>query len=261
MAPDSQEHHPASPPGTPVLAAINVTKRYGHVTAVDDVSIEVRAGEVLGLLGDNGAGKSTLVSMLSGVQQPDSGHIAVHGEPVAIDSPARAKALGIATVFQDLALVPQRSVAANLFLGREPRRLGMLVDYRRMVREADAAVKRLGVSIPSVKTNVGLLSGGQRQVVAVSRTLLGGAHVTIMDEPVAALGVRESKQVFDLIERLREEGHAVLLVSHNMETVFDLCDRAIVMRLGKKVADKRIPETSKEEVIDLIVRQHVERVQ
>lgn len=248
-------------PGTPVLAAVNVVKRYGHVTAVDDVSVAVRAGEVLGLLGDNGAGKSTLVSMLSGVQQPDSGHIAVHGEPVSIDSPAKAQALGIATVFQDLALVPQRSVAANLFLGREPRKFGFLVEHRRMIREADAAVRRLGVSIPSVRTHVGLLSGGQRQVVAVSRTLLGGAKVTIMDEPVAALGVRESKQVFDLIIRLREEGHAVLLVSHNMETVFDLCDRAIVMRLGKKVADKTIAETSKEEIIDLIVRQHVERVQ
>lgn len=245
----------------PVLEAEGIVKRYGHVTAVDNVSISIFAGEVVGLLGDNGAGKSTLVSILAGVRQPDAGRILVRGEPVVIDSPARAHELGISTVFQDLALVPQRNVAANLFLGREPRRFGIVVKHREMLREAERVVRGLGVSLPSVRTEVALLSGGQRQAVAVARTRIGGANITIMDEPVAALGVRESKHVFELIKSLASHNHAILLVSHNMETVFELCDRAVVMRLGRKVADRLILETSREEIIDLIVRERIEVIQ
>jgi ABC-type sugar transport system ATPase subunit len=258
---DQLDGKPSALDGTPVLATQGIVKRYGHVTAVDNVSISLAAGEVLGLLGDNGAGKSTLVSILSGVQQPDAGQVMINGRPEVIDSPGRAQELGISTVFQDLALVPERSVAANLFLGREPTRLGVLVKRRQMVSDAESAVRRLGVSIPSVKTEVGRLSGGQRQVVAVSRTLLGGATITIMDEPVAALGVRESKHVLDLIRNMRAQGHAVLLVSHNMETVFELCDRVVVMRLGRKVADTRIADTTREEIIDFIVREKIEVIQ
>jgi ABC-type sugar transport system ATPase subunit len=240
---------------TPVVRAEGVSKRYGNVLALSDVDISLYEGEVTALVGDNGAGKSTFVSILSGVQKPDSGSIFVDDEHVVLQGPSKAHQLGIITVFQDLALVDDRDVAANIFLGREPRKLGLFVKRGQMLKESREIIRRLQVGLPDVRTNVKSLSGGQRQAVAVARAIVRGeARVILMDEPSAALGVRESGKVFDLIRRLRDEGRAVLLISHNIQSVFDLADRVVVFRLGRCIADLDIAETSEEEVVGLIVR-------
>ncbi|MDG2533052.1 ATP-binding cassette domain-containing protein [Sphingomonas sp. HITSZ_GF] len=239
--------------GAAILSAQGLTCRYGHVTALDGVELELRAGQVTALLGDNGAGKSTLISLLSGVNRPSEGEIRIDGTPVRIGSPDQARAVGIATVFQTLALVEDRSIAENLFLGREPVRFGFLLDRGRMHREAAAVFERLQVKLPPVGTAVRYLSGGQRQAIAVARTMLDGARVVILDEPTAALGVRETGKVLDLIRQLRAAGAAVLLVSHNMENVFDVADRAVVLRLGRKVADLDLAGVSRAELVRHIV--------
>lgn len=237
----------------PLLVAEGLTCRYGRVTALDGVDIALRPGEVTALLGDNGAGKSTLISLLSGVRQPSGGTITMAGTPCRFDNPADARAVGIATVFQTLALVEDRSIAENLFLGREPVRFGFLLDRRRMQREAGAVFEQLGIALPPLGTAVRHLSGGQRQAIAVARTVLGEARVIILDEPTAALGVRETARVLDLIARLKASGAAVLLVSHNMENVFQVADRAVVLRLGRKVADLALAETSRTQLVANIV--------
>jgi ABC-type sugar transport system ATPase subunit len=239
--------------GSPVLEADSLSKSYGHVVAVDGASLSLFAGEVLALVGDNGAGKSTLVSLLSGVKQPDAGIIRLGGETVRLEDARRAQQLGIATVFQDLALVNRRDVAANLHLGREPRRYRILVDRRRMLREAAEVIERLGVGLPTVRALVGDLSGGQRQAVAVARAVLHGGRVVLFDEPTAALGIREGRRVIALIQTLRAQGQAVLLVSHNIANVFELADRIVVMRHGRVVATKRTAETTEDEIVALIV--------
>jgi D-xylose transport system ATP-binding protein len=236
-----------------LLSAAGLSKDYGHVRALDGVDLELHGGEITALVGDNGAGKSTLVGILAGMVVADGGEIRVNGEPVQIDSPHRAYELGIATVFQDLALVNQRDVANNLFLGREPVRLGIVVDHARMYREASAVIKRLRVGLPSVRALAGNLSGGQRQSIAVARAVMRGSRILLMDEPTAALGARESARVFQLLRELRAAGHAILLVSHNIENVFNLVDRVIVMRLGKKISERNISETSRDEIVALIV--------
>ena len=247
------DHAPAvSDAAVPFLEARGVSKFFGHVTALDVVDIALYPGEVLALVGDNGAGKSTLVSILSGVSQPDAGSIWVDGERVRMENPQRARALGIGTVFQDLALVDQRDVADNLFLGRVPTRFRIIVDRKRMIRESREAIARLGVNLPSVRVPVAELSGGQRQSVAVARALLESARATLMDEPTAALGVREAAQVLRLISRLHEQGQAVLLVSHNLVNVFALAHRAIVLRHGRVVGDCRIAESTPDEIVSLI---------
>ena len=238
---------------SPILEAVGVSKTYGHVTALDDVSMKLFPGEIVALVGDNGAGKSTLISILSGVNQPDLGSILVDGTEVRIDSAQKALDLGIATVFQNLALVEQRNVAANLHLGREPARYRFFVDRRRMLRQAQLVIQQLGVNLPSVRAPVRDLSGGQRQSVAVARAVLRGGRMMLMDEPTAALGIREAGQVAALIQRLRAEGHAVLLVSHNLISVFDLADRIIVLRHGKVVAERSVNETTRDEIVGLIV--------
>jgi ABC-type sugar transport system ATPase subunit len=235
------------------LSAAGLSKQYGHVQALDGVDLELHEGEITALVGDNGAGKSTLVGILAGMVAPDGGEIRLHGQPVLIDSPHRAYDLGIATVFQDLALVNQRDVANNLFLGREPTRFGIVVDHARMYREASAVIKRLRVGLPSVRVIAGDLSGGQRQSIAVARAVMRGSRILLMDEPTAALGARESARVFQLIKELRASGHAILLVSHNIDNVFNLADRVIVMRLGRKVSERQIGETSKDEIVALII--------
>ena len=234
------------------LEAKGISKFFGHVTALDSVDISLYQGEVLALVGDNGAGKSTLVSILSGVLQPDLGSIWVDKQRVTIDSPLKAQKLGIGTVFQDLALVNIRDVAANLFLGSEPTKFGFIVDRKRMVKEATDAISSLGINLPSVHTQVSLLSGGQRQGVAVARALLESARATLMDEPTAALGVREAAQVIKVISRLHEQSQAVLLISHNLVNVFALAHRVIVLRHGYVVGTRMIAETTKEEVVSLI---------
>ena len=253
------ETSPVSEPGPEpvaarkaVLEARGISKFFGHVTALDNVSVSLYPGQVLALVGDNGAGKSTLVSILSGVAQPDAGSLWVDGNRVRIDNPQRARALGIGAVFQDLALVDQRDVADNLFLGRVPTRFRIIVDRKRMIRESTEAIARLGVNLPSVRVPVAELSGGQRQGVAVARALLESARATLMDEPTAALGVREAAQVNRLISRLHEEGQAVLLVSHNLVNVFALAHRAVVLRHGRLVGDLVVAESTPDDIVSLI---------
>ena len=236
----------------PVLEARGIVKRFGGVLALRGVDASLNRGEIVALVGDNGAGKSTLVKILCGVHHADQGEVLIEGQRVSIDSPNHALRLGISTVFQDLALVNQRDVANNMFLGQEPRRYMFLVDRPRMVREARVAIERLRVGLPDVRSKVGSLSGGQRQAVAVARAWLQGGMITLFDEPTAALGVREAARVMDLIRTMREEQHAILLISHNLETVFDLADRIIILRHGTKIADLTKAETSKQDVVSLL---------
>jgi ABC-type sugar transport system ATPase subunit len=236
----------------PVLEARGIVKRFGGVTALRGVDMSLNRGEIVALVGDNGAGKSTLVKILCGVHPADEGEVLVHGKPVDIESPNHALQLGISTVFQDLALVNARDVANNMFLGQEPMRYVFFVDRPKMVREAREAIEALRVGLPDVRTTVGSLSGGQRQAVAVARAWIQGGIITLLDEPTAALGVRESARVMDLIKTMREEQHAILLISHNLETVFDLSDRIVILRHGAKIADLVKAETNKQDVVSLL---------
>ena len=227
----------------PILQVRGATKTFGPVLALRDVSLELRPGEVLGLIGDNGAGKSTLVSVISGAQRPDDGEVLVDGRKHTFRSPADARAVGIETVFQDLALIPTLSIVDNVYLCRE-RYLGgwlgraaRLMNRRAMRREATDGFARLGVKLPAMTTKAGALSGGQRQAVAIGRAVLWGSHIVVMDEPAAALGVEQTELVLSLIERLRSHNVGVVLISHNMEHVLRVADRVAVMRHGRKIAD------------------------
>jgi simple sugar transport system ATP-binding protein len=224
-----------------LLEARGIVKYYGHVQALRGADFAVDAGEVVALIGDNGAGKTTLIKILSGIEQPDDGEILFEGQPVTFDSAAQVHALGIETVYQDLALAPDLDAAANLFLGREllrpglPGRLGFL-DRRAMQARAAESFQDLGQAVQEVTVPVASLSGGQRQSVAVARALAWASKVVFMDEPTAALGVVQAAKVLDLIRRLRDHGLAVVLISHNMPHVFEVADRMEVLRLGRRVA-------------------------
>ena len=230
------------PHPTPVLAARGLVKRYGSVTALDGADFELYAGEILAVIGDNGAGKSTLIKALSGAVIPDAGEIFLDGRPVYFRSPLDARQHGIETVYQDLAVAPALDIAENLFLGREIRRRGILgsvlrmLDKRRMQAEAHAHMQELKIGIRSTRQAVETLSGGQRQGVAVARSAAFARHVVIMDEPTAALGVKETHMVLDLIRRVRDRGLPVILISHNMPNVFEVADRVHIQRLGRRVA-------------------------
>jgi ABC-type sugar transport system ATPase subunit len=237
----------------PLLEARGISKRYGHVQALDDVSLEVYPNEVVALVGDNGAGKSTLIKILSGVYLLDSGSIRVRGEEARFHSPHDAAKAGIATLYQDLALVEGRSVAANLYLGQEFTRFGIFVDRRRITEEAGRVIVELRAHIPSVKLPVRLLSGGQRQVVAIGRAVVRGGEMLIMDEPTAALGVAEAGRVLDLVVELRERGKSVLIVSHNLEHVWRIADRIVVLNRGRVVGSRRRDESSVDEIVRMIV--------
>jgi D-xylose transport system ATP-binding protein len=215
-----------------VLTVHAIGKHFGAVKALTDVDFWVNEGEVVALIGDNGAGKSTLVKLLSGVYSPDAGVIEYDGEPVEIHSPADAQELGIATVFQDLALCDNLDVVANLWLGRELR-TGRTLDEVDMEQQTWTLLRELSAKIPSVRTPVASLSGGQRQTVAIARSLIGDPRIVILDEPTAALGVAQTAEVLNLIERLRERGHGVVLVSHSMADVMAVADRVVVLRLGR----------------------------
>lgn len=236
--------------GELVLQVEHVGKRFGPVVALSDVSLELHAGEVLGLVGDNGAGKSTLVKIISGALAPDTGRLLIDGVQRSFRSPADARAVGLETVFQDLALIPTLNIVENLFLRREQfhggraGRVFRLMKRRAMRREAHEGFSRLGVTLPPLKSKAGSLSGGQRQAVAIGRAVLWGSHIVVMDEPAAALGVRQTELVLSLIERLKDHGVAVLLISHNMEHVLRVADRVAVMRLGRKVADLALDGTT-----------------
>jgi len=234
-----------------VLTMHGISKRFGAVKALTDVEFWVDAGEVVALIGDNGAGKSTLVKVLAGVHQPDDGTIEFDGRTVTISSPADAQELGIATVFQDLALCDNLDVVGNLWLGRELRTGGAL-DEVDMERRTWALLRELAARIPSVRTPVASLSGGQRQTVAIARSLIGDPRVVILDEPTAALGVAQTAEVLNLIERLRERGHGVVLVSHNMADVLAVADRAVVLRLGRNNGEYEIADVTTETLIAAI---------
>jgi ABC-type sugar transport system ATPase subunit len=236
----------------PILEATGVCKRFGHVQALLNVDIEVWDDEVLALVGDNGAGKSTLIKILSGAYALDDGVIRIYGEERRFHTPHDAGRAGIATLYQDLALVEMRSVAANLFLGREPSH-GPFVDRRRVMQEARRVIAELRADIPSVSVPVAMLSGGQRQVVAIGRALVQGGELIIMDEPTAALGVAESKRVLDLVDELRSRGKSVLIVSHNLEHVWRVADRIVVLNRGVVVGARRRDETTVEEIVRMIV--------
>jgi ABC-type sugar transport system ATPase subunit len=240
---------------TPVtyLQAHGLSKNFGHVRALRDVSLEVNDNEILAIVGDNGAGKSTLTKILSGVHQPDQGEIQINGQPVRISNPRKAQELGIATVFQNLALVDCRDVAANLYLGREPTRWRFLVDRRKMLDDSRQVISRLRVTIPSVTAEAGQLSGGQRQSIAIGRAASQNARVIIMDEPTAALGVKESRKVLDLILQLKASGTTVVVISHNMRHVFSVADRIMVLRHGQLVGIRRKQETTPDEIVKMIV--------
>jgi ABC-type sugar transport system ATPase subunit len=228
-----------------------INKRFGAVQALTDVSLEVSAGEVVALVGDNGAGKSTLVKVISGVYQPDGGAIVFDGRPVSVGGPAAAQDMGIATVFQDLALCDNLDVVANLFLGQERRR-GPFIDEIGMEQEAWRLLRSLSAKIPSVRIPVAALSGGQRQTVAIARSLVGRPKVVMLDEPTAALGVAQTAEVLNLIERLRDSGLGVILISHNMADVQAVADRIVVMRLGRNAAEFKVEEATTEQLVAAI---------
>jgi D-xylose transport system ATP-binding protein len=242
---------------SPLLALTGVSKRYGAVQALDGVDLEVHAGEVVGLVGDNGAGKSTLVKVISGIVSPDRGEIAMDGVPVAIRTPEDAVQLGIATVYQDLALADNLDVVANLFLGREelsrgPARATAQLDEIAMEHRSHELLEQFAVTIPNVRTEVAALSGGQRQQVAVARSLLGEPRIVLLDEPTAALGVAQTAQVLRLIKQLRERGLGVIVISHNLADVFEVADRIFVLRLGRPAGAFDVAHTTQDDVVAAI---------
>ena len=234
-----------------VLAVRDITKRFDAVQALDGVSLDLAEGEVVALVGDNGAGKSTLIKVIAGVIDADSGSITFNGQQVRIARPHDAQALGIATVYQDLALCENLNVVANLFLGTERHRFGLL---RRIAMERNARdlLRSLDVRIPDIRVPVSMLSGGQRQSVAIARALLGEPKVVILDEPTAALGVEQTAQVLALIRRLRERGLAVLLISHNLADVWAVSDRISVLRLGRNAGEYRTAEADQDMIVGAI---------
>jgi ribose transport system ATP-binding protein len=233
------------------LQLTGISKRFGHVTALDGVDLSAHAGQVLAVVGDNGAGKSTLIKIISGVYRPDAGEIMVSGHPSSFSEPAASRRAGIATVFQDLALVEVLDVSTNMFLGQFPRR-GWFVNRKAMDAQSRAFLDELKVTVSSVKTEIGMLSGGQRQIVAIARAMRTGAHTILLDEPTAALGVRETARATELIRGLRERGKTVVCVSHDMNFVFELADRVQVLRLGRVAGVRDVASTTKDEVIAMI---------
>ena len=241
----------------PMLQVRELTKRFGGLTAVDRVDMEVYPGEVVGLLGDNGAGKSTLIKMVSGVYHPDGGQIFFQGKELKLGSPMDALELGIETLYQDLALAENLNVYANIFLGRERTKpfLGLIqvLDHAAMHQESLKVLKRLEIEIPSLRSQIKTLSGGQRQAVAIGRSIYWNAKLLIMDEPTAALGVQEQRKVLDLVRVLRSQNIPIIVISHQLYDIFSVCDRLVVMRRGKKVAERRTKETTPDEVVGLII--------
>jgi ABC-type sugar transport system ATPase subunit len=231
-----------------------IRKSYGPVTALRDVDLRLGRGEVLGLIGDNGAGKSTLIKVLTGFTRPEAGTLSIDGEPVQLRSVRHARQLGIETVFQDLALVNQLPVYLNMALNKEPVRAGTFLDKRRMRAEARANLAAMGVRIPSVDTEVGLLSGGQRQAIAIARAVYSNAKVILLDEPLAAMGAKESGIIIDLLLELRAKREvSIILIAHNFAQVIEVCDRINLLRHGRIDFDREVAGTSVHELTDLVV--------
>ncbi|BCP52124.1 ABC transporter ATP-binding protein [Kaistia sp. 32K] len=244
---NTQQGAPAA--GEPVLSLKGISKHFGAVSALTDIDLDVHAGEVVALVGDNGAGKSTLVKILSGVHQPSAGTIRFQGETVTLGDPGAALSLGIATVFQDLALCENLDVVANIFLGKELSPMQM--DEVSMETRSWTLLNELSARIPSVRVAVASLSGGQRQTVAIARSLLLNPKLILLDEPTAALGVAQTAEVLDLIERVRERGLGVVMISHNMEDVRAVADRIVVLRLGRNNGEFS-PDASNEQLVSAI---------
>jgi simple sugar transport system ATP-binding protein len=239
-----------------VLRCEHITKNYGVVTALTDVNLRLGRGEVLGLIGDNGAGKSTLLKILCGFQPPTSGRIILEGQPIVLKSVDHARSLGIDAVYQDLALVNQLTVFQNMFLNREKVRWP-LVRNQVMRKEAREHLDEMGVHIPSVNVPVAQLSGGQRQAVAVARSVFSDPKILLLDEPLAAMGVKEGAIILDLITRLKREGNvSIIIIAHNYAHVLEVCDRINLIQGGQITLDKRTDETSAEELTDLVVAEY-----
>src|SRR2546423_7320608 len=240
-----------------LLELEGVSKKFGPVQALDGVDFAVHAGEVVALVGDNGAGKSTLVKTVAGIYSPDEGRFVFGGDEVKISTPQQATALGIATVYQDLALCDNLDTVANLFLGQEelasgPGEIVRVLDETDMEHRSHELLETLAVTIPSVRSEVGTLSGGQRQQIAVARSLLGEPKVVLLDEPTAALGVAQTAQVLGLIKRLRERGLGVVVISHNLADVFEVADRIVVLRLGRAIGTYDRAQTTREGVVSAV---------
>jgi ABC-type sugar transport system ATPase subunit len=241
-----------SPTAQVAVALRSASKNFGHIQALSHADLTAGRGEIHGIVGDNGAGKSTMLKILSGLFRPDTGELRIDGHPVTLTSPLAAREHGIATVYQDLALVECLDVATNLHLGDIPKKR-WLVDRKRMERDAEQVLTDLNVRIGSVRTPVGMLSGGQRQIIAISRAVrLERATIVLLDEPTAALGIQERQHVGTIITTLRDRGKAVIIICHDLEFVFDYCDTVTVMRLGRTVAHRTILDTDRDEVIGLI---------
>jgi len=241
-----------------LLQVKNLTKRFGGLVAVNDVSMDVNIGEVVGLVGDNGAGKSTLIKMVAGVYQPDDGEIYFDNQKVTFSHPGEARDAGIETIYQDLALAENLDVGSNIFLGREVKTnyLGGLIhtlDRRKMQDESANILSRLEIEIPSLTQQIRNLSGGQRQAVAIARSIYWNARLMIMDEPTAALGVAEQRKVLMLVRTLRDQGVPVIIISHNMQDVFAVADRIVILRRGRKVGELIAADTTPDEVVSLMV--------
>jgi simple sugar transport system ATP-binding protein len=241
------------------IRAENLVKTFGSVTALNGVSMQVARGETLGILGDNGAGKSTLIKILTGYHQADSGRVYVDGNPVRLGSVDEARTLGIECVYQDLALVNGLSIYHNMFLNRELLWAGplKLLDHKTMRRRAAAALDEIGVHVPSVELEVGQLSGGQRQAIAVARAVSSNARILLLDEPLAAMGAREARLIIDLIDRLRARGDiAIVMIAHNYAQTLEICDRVMLIQHGEVTYESRAGETSAEELLDIVRREY-----
>ena len=241
----------------PILSAVELYKHFGGLVAVDHVSLEVRAGEVVGLLGDNGAGKSTLIKMIAGVYEPDGGRLLLNGRDASFSSPQEARDAGIETIYQDLALCENLDAGANIFLGREPVRPMLVVlravDRQRMLVESRRILDQLDIRIPGLARPIRQMSGGQRQAVAIARAVYWNAQLMIMDEPTAALGVPEQRKVLALVRTLRERGVGVIIISHNLQDVLDVADRVVVMRRGRAVGERQVADTNTSDLLALMI--------
>lgn len=241
----------------PLLEVRNLSKNFGAVQALKDLSMSVAPGEVVALAGDNGAGKTTLIKAISGVYKPSSGEILLRGQPVSFNSPQEAREKGIETIYQDLALADNLSIGANIFLGREPMRraFGFLpvLDRRKMAEAAKTTMALLDFHVNRMEAPVSNFSGGQRQAVAIGRAVYWNAQILIMDEPTAALGVPEQRKVISLIHQLKEQGRGVIFISHNLQDIFAVSDRIVVLRRGVRAGERRIAETTHDEVVKLMV--------
>ncbi|MEV6831123.1 ATP-binding cassette domain-containing protein [Amycolatopsis sp. NPDC051102] len=241
-------------PGTEVIRVEGISKKFGPVTALADVNLHVRRGEILGLIGDNGAGKSTLIKILTGYHQPDGGRILFEGEPATLKSVVHARSLGIETVFQDLAMVDDLPVYLNLHLNRElTHRPLPFLRRAEMKRRAREALDSIGINIPSVTAEVGMLSGGQRQAIAVARSVYSNAKLLLLDEPLAAMGAKESALILRLLQELKRRGDiAIILIAHNYGQVTDICDRVNLLQHGEITFDRRSEDTSVAELLELV---------